>query len=68
MPHSQSVASWGLLWVVATACGGPVGGGGDSAVGGPGLSMSGIAYQFQTRLPLAGARISLLELPEREAW
>lgn len=68
MPSPRPLASCSLLWVVATACGGQTDGVGGAQGVDPGLSMSGVAYQFQTRQPLPGARISLLELPGREAW
>lgn len=39
---------------------------GDAAdTGDPGIRMSGVAYQFQSRAPLEGARISLVEDPDR---
>ena len=68
MPFSRPVATCPLLVFFATACGSRVDGSDGAQLAGPGLSMSGVAYQFQTRLPLPNARISLLELPERETW
>lgn len=66
-------ASLGLL-VGASACTPPekqrLVPGGDTAgdTGHAGISMSGIAYQFQSREPLEGARISFVEAPELETW